>query len=142
MAEVKHFSGWLRAELRRREMNESDLARALETTPSVVNRWVHGDRVPSPKSCAQLADVWGLSPDFVLTLAGHRPHVEPMAADDPRAELIAMLETIRLDVDNREDTLRRMFENFVRQDRKRTEYIANERDDRRIGADDPTMLSK
>lgn len=140
MSDAKRFPMWLRDQLTRRGMSEADLARALSTTASVVNRWVRGERVPSPESCERLADVWGLSVDTVLTVAGHRPAVGPLAPDDPRVELHDMVDRIVLGVDNREETLRGILETWLRQDRNRRQYIADEGDDGGVVARDNTAV--
>lgn len=67
------FGSWLESQLVRREMSQSDLARKLETSTSTVSNWVNGQRIPSPESCDKLADVFGVSVDEVLGVAGHRP---------------------------------------------------------------------
>lgn len=72
MSDVR-FDLWLKEQLRRREWSESDLARKMEMRPSVVNRWVRGERVPSSESAEKIADVLGTDTDWVLTLTGHRP---------------------------------------------------------------------
>jgi transcriptional regulator with XRE-family HTH domain len=88
------FGRWLTAQLRRREWNESDLARRMERTPSVVNRWARGERTPNPASCDLLADVLGIDRDLVLAVAGHRPEAEPIAEGDPRRRLHALIDAI------------------------------------------------
>lgn len=88
------FSAWLREQMRRRDWNQTELARRLGTHSSVVSRWVRGERVPDPESVDRLADVFGLRVDDVLAIAGHRPHVEPLPPDDPRRELVAIVERL------------------------------------------------
>lgn len=93
------FGQWLASRMQAREWNNSDLARRLGTAPSVVSRWVRGDRVPDPASCDRIADVLGVDVDLVLTLAGHRPAVEPLAPDDERRELLGYLKRLQLTPD-------------------------------------------
>lgn len=89
------FAPWLRDQMRRREWNQTDLARRLDTHSSVISRWVRGERLPDTASCDRIADVFGLPVDDVLTLAGHRPATEPIKPDDPRTEFISLVKRIR-----------------------------------------------
>ena len=45
--------------------------------------------MPSSQSCLRLADAFGVDPDTVLAIAGHRP--APAPANDPKANLIALI---------------------------------------------------
>lgn len=85
------FSAWLRRQLQRREWTESDLARRMSTTPSVVNRWARGERVPSPQSCESLADVLLIDVNEVLERAGHKPREIELPPGDPRRTIIALI---------------------------------------------------
>jgi|GEM_PF-2522505 len=95
----EEFRHWLKRQLRRREWSQSEFARRLGTAPGVVSHWVRGDRVPDPASCDRIADVLGVDVDLVLTLAGHRPAVEPLAPDDERRELLGYLKRLQLTPD-------------------------------------------
>jgi hypothetical protein len=60
---------------------------------------VNGKRRPSSGSCLRLADAFNADPDLVLTIAGHRLATVPLRADDRRAQLIAMLNRVKLTPD-------------------------------------------
>lgn len=90
----KEFGEWLLGRLRRREWNLSDLARAMDRSPSMVSRWSRGERLPDPRSCDLLADALGLDRDEVLARAGHRPEADPIPMGDPRRELHALIDKI------------------------------------------------
>lgn len=93
------FPNWFREQLRRRDWNMSDFSRRSGFSTGVVGHWARGSRVPSPESCDRIADVLGVDVDTVLTLAGHRPAVEPLALDDPAARLSALLRRVELTPD-------------------------------------------
>ena len=93
------FSAWVRQQLRRRGWNDAELARQLDMPSGTVSRWMRGERQPSTRSCDLIADVFGVDVDLVLTLAGHRPQPGVAEPDDPRAELIAMLNRVQLTPD-------------------------------------------
>lgn len=91
------FARWLLDQMRRRDWNQTDVAERVGTHSSVVSRWVRGERVPDTKSIDKIADVFGLPVDDVLTIAGHRPAVEPLDPDDPRELLAARVRRMRPD---------------------------------------------
>lgn len=88
------FGHWLARQLDRREWKAADLARRLDVRPGVVSHWLRDQRTPSTPSCERIADVLRVDIDTVLEKAGHRPSLEPLAADDPRRELMGMLRRI------------------------------------------------
>jgi transcriptional regulator with XRE-family HTH domain len=87
MSDSDAFAAWFQRELRRREWNQADAARRLGVSSSVVNRWFRGERLPDPRSCDTISDVFSVSIDQVLELAGHRP---PMAPRDPSSPVPAL----------------------------------------------------
>jgi len=91
---MSEFGAWLQRELDRRELRPADFARRADVNPSMVTRWMHGT-TPSPESCELIADVFGVNPDMVLTLAGHRPNIEDLDPDDPVVELQALVRRIQ-----------------------------------------------
>lgn len=96
---VDTFGRWLLHQIERREWKAADFARRLDVRPGVVSHWIRGERLPSTDSCQRIADVLNVDPDWVLTLAGHRPNVEELAPDDPRTDLIAMVRRVRWDAE-------------------------------------------
>lgn len=93
------FSAWVRQQLRRRQWNDAEFARQLDMPSGTVSRWMRGERQPSTRSCDLIADVFGVDVDLVLTLAGHRPQPTVTPPDDPRTELIALLNRVQLTPD-------------------------------------------
>lgn len=94
LSQAERFGRWLRRELQRQEMNESDLARKLNRPPSMVNRWASGKRVPSPGSCDLIADALSLDLDLVLWHAGHRPNLDVIDPDDPATTIISLAKRV------------------------------------------------
>lgn len=90
----ERFPIWLARQLDRKRWTQTELALRIGTNSSVVSRWVRGERVPDPKSIDKIADVLGFKPDYVMMIAGHLPHVEGMKGDDPREELVAIVEAL------------------------------------------------
>jgi transcriptional regulator with XRE-family HTH domain len=49
------------AVLKTNKWSQGDLARELDTTSSVVNRWLHGDQKPSRRFSKAIEQRWGVS---------------------------------------------------------------------------------
>lgn len=98
---AESFGAWLSAALKRREMNQSDLARRIGSGSGAVNQWVRGARVPSVESCWRIADAFDLPVVMVLRRAGHP--VEEGDGDDDEDRLLAMWR--KLTPDGREDVM-------------------------------------
>ena len=90
--------------LRRKNMSQADLSKALETTPGNVNRWAKGDGVPSYDLCKKLLELgmtiqelFGISLADAAPPTGDGEFLEDMAnASDP--EFNARIERIVLDM--------------------------------------------
>lgn len=90
--------------LRRKNMSQADLSKALETTPGNVNRWAKGDGVPSYDLCKKLLELgmtiqelFGISLADTAPPIGNPEFLEGMAnASDP--EFNARIERIVLDM--------------------------------------------
>jgi transcriptional regulator with XRE-family HTH domain len=82
----------IRDELARRELSISDLARTIGSQPSLVSRWMQGQR-PNTESLALIAEALGLDVLRLLRLAGHIPPgvLEDQDEDERIASMIAML---------------------------------------------------
>ncbi len=81
--------------MRRNGWNQSDLARAVHTAPSVVGRWLNGENRPTPDKLRQVAT--GLHVDYgtLLVRAGYLE--ETRSSRSPRhADLCAKLEQLTL----------------------------------------------
>lgn len=66
------FGEWLLQQIERHEWTQADFARESKLNPQNISRWINGERVPSPKSCLQIAKVFRVNEDIVLRLAGHK----------------------------------------------------------------------
>jgi|SRR5579859_1939131 len=64
------------------------LAEACDVSVQLASKWVaESERkriTPGPKSCQKIAAALGLDPDYVLELAGHRPHDSESTPQNPR----------------------------------------------------------
>jgi hypothetical protein len=62
---------------------------------STVRSWAAGLRVPDPENCDRIAEAFGMDVDAVLTVAGHRPAIDELSANDPRRRLHALIDRIQ-----------------------------------------------
>jgi transcriptional regulator with XRE-family HTH domain len=90
------FPSWLKRQLHRREWSAAELARRMGVSPARVSEWLAGKYLPNPASCLRLADALNIDPDEVLALAGHREPTEPLAPDDPRSRIIALVKRVQM----------------------------------------------
>lgn len=65
------FGAWLLAQLARREMTQSDLARAIGKQTNQISRWIYIYAQPWPDACALIASALGVDEREVLERAGH-----------------------------------------------------------------------
>jgi transcriptional regulator with XRE-family HTH domain len=86
----------MRSQLTRNEWTAADLARRTGISPSRISEWLAGKRRPSSESCLKLADAFNADPDYVLALAGHREPAEPLAPDDARSRIIALVKRVQM----------------------------------------------
>jgi transcriptional regulator with XRE-family HTH domain len=99
VATDRDLASWMRRQLARNEWTAADLARRVGMSAGRISEWLSGKRQPNPASCLRIADAFNADPDYVLALAGHRiPPPEPQP-DDPRTDLIAMLNRVQLTPD-------------------------------------------
>lgn len=90
--------------LRRKNMSQADLSKALDTTPGNVNRWAKGDGVPSYDLCKKLlelgmtiGELFGIELSKMAPPTGDSEFLEGMAnAIDP--EFSAKVERIVLEM--------------------------------------------
>lgn len=69
----KRFGDWLQAELARREWSYAAFARTISSSDASVKAWIRGERNISEIYCDRIADVFGISRNFVRDLAGRPP---------------------------------------------------------------------
>lgn len=69
------LSLWLEKQLGERGISQIELARALETSPTNVSRWIKGQR-PDFDACIAIASFFGAEPETVLDLVGKRGLLE------------------------------------------------------------------
>lgn len=86
----------IRDELARRGWTISDLARKIGSQPSLVSRWMQGQR-PNTESLALVAEALALDVRKLLVLAGHMPADEDDGKDGELIPLIVMLRRIQRD---------------------------------------------
>jgi transcriptional regulator with XRE-family HTH domain len=70
-APTQDFGDWLRQEIERRGWSQSELARRIETHPSLVSKWIRGLQKPQPRQCEKLAAAFGINRNFIMRAAGH-----------------------------------------------------------------------
>jgi transcriptional regulator with XRE-family HTH domain len=76
------FPAWLTARMDERQWNTVQVGRALGISPSLVSRWLAGERLPSIHAMHAIAQAFQRSLQEVLVATGHvPPHEVP---DDPR----------------------------------------------------------
>jgi len=115
------FGTWLDRQLIRRELSKSDFARAINRTPARVSEWVLGRRVPDPASCEVIADALRMDLDLVLWQAGHRPNVEAIDLDSPKAMVHGWVDRIDWAEPGRIELAERVFTGWIADDRKRNQ---------------------
>ena len=67
------FDEWLRDEMMRRELTQSELARKAGISQTLISQWVNGRRTPSILSAKALADGLDLPIEVVLARLGLDP---------------------------------------------------------------------
>lgn len=70
---MEDLVGYLRSLTHKRGITPSQLAKQVGVSHATMSRWLAGKDVPSPKSCARLAEYGGVNPEWVLSLARHLP---------------------------------------------------------------------
>lgn len=76
------FPAWLKARMDARQWNTVQMGRELGVDPSLVSRWLSGDRLPSQASMRAMARAFQLSVQEVWVATGHVP--PDAVPDDPR----------------------------------------------------------
>jgi transcriptional regulator with XRE-family HTH domain len=81
--------------LKRRGISQTDLAAAIETTPSIISDWKTGRKNPSISLLIKTADYFGVSVDFLLG----RTHEENQT-EQSDSELAQSLSAILSEAEN------------------------------------------
>lgn len=75
---------WILDQLAFHDWKQSELADRVGVSAAQVSRWISGENRPERDNCLKLAAVFDVEPNYVLSLAGHRPEIETMLdLDDP-----------------------------------------------------------
>lgn len=96
----EQFGTWLKEVLAQRGRSQSQLARQIGANPSAVSKWVNGKQRPRPEQCARIAEVLGLSTEWVMEAAGHLPGGSDYVPDywlsesDIRQEIVQLVHDI------------------------------------------------
>jgi transcriptional regulator with XRE-family HTH domain len=81
------FPAWLRARMDARRWNTVQVGRELGVYPSLVSRWLSGQRLPSIEAMHAMASAFQLPLQEVLVASGHVP--PDAVPDDPRKRELA-----------------------------------------------------
>ena len=73
VSNTTEFVLWIESEMRKRGMNQSDVARAGNVTRSAINKVLTRSQKPGPAVCAAFAKAFDLPPEEVLRRAGLIP---------------------------------------------------------------------
>lgn len=79
------FGEWLRRELDRAGLSQTELARRMGASPGTISTWANGRRVPGAKSGPALAEALGVPPERVRAAAGRwrQAPESPRRLDEP-----------------------------------------------------------
>ena len=70
-------------ERKKKRYSQKYVAISVGVAPSIVSRWESGIKVPSRESLAKLADLYGVTIDYLM---GRGDSIEKPAADDNRLD--------------------------------------------------------
>ena len=91
------FVTWLTGEMDRRDWNNTDLAKRAGVVPSTVSMIISGHKKPGLEFCVGVARAFGVSPEYVLRLAGHLPpRLDPSGLPPETSELVRELNELLL----------------------------------------------
>lgn len=109
------FGAWLRVQIKRRGLTQTEFAERAGTVQSVVSRWIRGERLPDTDSCDRIADALGVHIDEVLVRASHRPDIN---GDPPVVrDLVSRVRRIQWD-EQRAAMVLAMFDALLDHDRR------------------------
>jgi len=72
---MSNFSEWLRNEIDKRKISQSDLARMLQVTPAQVSRILSGERSTTAETLTEIAHILKISPITIFRRAGLLPTI-------------------------------------------------------------------
>jgi len=84
---------FLRNEMQRKHLSQSEMARRLDVYPNYVQRWIKGDK-PRPEQCAKIADGLGLTANQVMQMAGHPVETNAPEVDPEKQAAVMAMERI------------------------------------------------
>lgn len=67
------FRGWLEKELKERRYSQGQLAESIGVSQPFISRLLKGEKKPSADFCVRLAEVFELTPEHVMRIAGILP---------------------------------------------------------------------
>ena len=93
-----------------RHLNQRQLAAYLDVSPTAINEWLHGRRIPDPPDIWRIANLAHMDIDEAMRLAGHLPPLEDVP-DAP--ELPAWVSSIPRLAPLEQEIVRRQVEGFL-----------------------------
>jgi plasmid maintenance system antidote protein VapI len=67
------FRVWFGEQLLDHDLTVTALSHLLDVYDGTIEDWLAGRALPSAQECIQLAELFEISPDRVLRMAGHTP---------------------------------------------------------------------
>lgn len=90
------FGGRIRQALEYAGLNQSALARALDTQPHIVGSWVNHGVIPHSKHLVRLPELLGISGHWLLTGKGPMVHMDPGPEIAAYHEIAGIVDRTRL----------------------------------------------
>ena len=84
------FGSKLKTLRKKSGMTQTDLARRLNITKSVVSYYENQERVPSPDVLVRLADIFNVSTDYLLGRNNENKTIDVSGLDDEEIKVLQM----------------------------------------------------
>lgn len=81
-----NFSEWLKAELKKRNLLQKELAGMMNVSEGIVSRYISGKDVPSPINLIKIAKVFGLPEKEVLYIGGYDEQYRKLPPTVPKKD--------------------------------------------------------